>query len=70
MSNLVSRARIRGEQAGKLPGLPTYKGHKDVTGIIRDMVPVHSVLTMKEFLRKLSAVGYMLSTSFASPVLD
>jgi len=42
MSNLVSRARIRGERAGKLPGVPTYKGHKDVTGIIINMVPVNS----------------------------
>jgi len=40
--NLVSRARIRGEWARKLPGVPTYKGHKDVTGIIRNMVPINS----------------------------
>jgi hypothetical protein len=44
MSNLVSRARIRGERARKLPGVPTYKGHKDVTAIIRNMVPINSGL--------------------------
>jgi hypothetical protein len=42
MSNIVSRVRIRAEQVGKLPWVPTYKGHKDVTGIIRNMVPVNS----------------------------
>ena len=42
MSNLVSRERTGGEQAGELPGVPTYKGHKDVTGIIRNTVPVNS----------------------------
>jgi len=53
----VTRTDLVGATAGQLPVAPTYKGRKDVTGIIGNVVFVTSGFPYAtELLRKLSAI--------------